>query len=430
MNIKKKLAHARMDIGTHDPALLMLLAQYPIVVTPGETKGNMIVGFEGFSTYDRKIVLNGLMLKNRDIDDISALLVHELLHILLGHFDTAVAGKVEEISGIKDKQIAHAFQNVVFDIVVNYYVQKYYKIRGITGEMLGLRVDGLNYKDIAVELRDTLKDCYLLNLNNEDEREKFLKLITSENVFCVGVGFVENMIVVDAEVFAVLEWPKMTVIYPYKPAACPCDGIGKSAREQIKSLREAGRQGGVMKDLFDRGVFDIDQKWDLVNLIRHLVGMNSLKFKRKLRFNREDRRGFIKKSKKLQLSVFVAIDTSLSISDEEVKYFIEMVKPLKNRCLLDIVFFSDDIWLRINNRERLPEKFEIKSGGTQYAPVFKAAKDEQYDIKIMATDGYPWDEDSLEMIRGDRKWVFALSDLNNKELFKGFKVYEITGLIE
>jgi len=425
----KKLTYARMSIGSRDPALLMLLAKYPIVVSSSREKGDLIIGYEGFATDEMKIVLNPVTVESKDPDYIASILVHELLHILLGHFDSMIAAKVDEISGLKDKVEAQAFRNIVFDVVVNYYVGLYYKQIGVNADSFGIPDYNIEYKTVAKELIDSLKDRYVLDLNKDSDQKKFKDLLSSgKRLFSVGIDVIEDKIAVVSDRYIVFEWPAAVVLYPYTYRSCPKAGIGKSDREIIKS--QASRGAGLVGNLLNRGAFDLDEKWDLVHLIKYLIGMNSLKFTRKIRLNREDRRGFIKKSKKLILSVFIAVDTSLSITDEEVRYFISMLKPLKNRCNLDIVFFSDDIWLRISGNEKVPEVMDIKSGGTLYRPVFKEAARKQYDVKIMATDGYPCDQDSLEMIKGDRTWVFALSDEKNIRLFDGFKVYKIKGLID
>jgi predicted metal-dependent peptidase len=85
----------------------------------------------------------------------------------------------------------------------------------------------------------------------------------------------------------------------------------------------------------------------------------------------------------------VAIDTSSSISDENLSKFLAEINRLVEIMEIDLVLFDTNITVGPLLYHSKHVTFDFKGrGGTDFAPVFKLAEEKHYQSVIILTDGY------------------------------------------
>jgi predicted metal-dependent peptidase len=117
----------------------------------------------------------------------------------------------------------------------------------------------------------------------------------------------------------------------------------------------------------------------------------------------------------------VAIDTSGSISDEDLAQFLAEVNRLAEINPVDLVLFDSRIQLGPIPFERKHVTFDFKGrGGTSFAEVFKLAEERHYHSVIMLTDGCA---SSVEYPHGVKDVLWVLVGGGNPPVEWGTQVH-------
>jgi len=87
--------------------------------------------------------------------------------------------------------------------------------------------------------------------------------------------------------------------------------------------------------------------------------------------------------------VLVAIDTSGSISEQDLSDFLTETNGMIDHIQCDIVCFDTVVYGKPKRFTKKVSELEVKGrGGTSFGPVFDVAEDNKYDGIIMLTDGF------------------------------------------
>jgi predicted metal-dependent peptidase len=86
--------------------------------------------------------------------------------------------------------------------------------------------------------------------------------------------------------------------------------------------------------------------------------------------------------------ILVAIDTSGSVSDQELEYFLQELNGMISHVKVDLLQFDHEIKCEPKPFEKKVKKLGIVGrGGTNVDPVLRMADEKQYDGLIIMTDG-------------------------------------------
>jgi predicted metal-dependent peptidase len=87
--------------------------------------------------------------------------------------------------------------------------------------------------------------------------------------------------------------------------------------------------------------------------------------------------------------ILVGVDTSGSVSDEQLKYFLTEINGMISHVMVDLVQFDYNIHGKPESYEKKHKTIDIVGrGGTNFEPVIKLADEMNYDGLIIFTDGY------------------------------------------
>lgn len=127
-------------------------------------------------------------------------------------------------------------------------------------------------------------------------------------------------------------------------------------------------------------------------------------------------------------SLLVAVDTSGSVSDEELAFALGFIQGFFKYAVrkLDIVMFDTQVYPEsLMSIEKRPKKWKVHGrGGTDFNDVFKFAQDEKthdhYDGVLIVTDGYASVPDK-KYLKNNFRHTKYLWVLNNETNWKNFK---------
>ena len=127
-------------------------------------------------------------------------------------------------------------------------------------------------------------------------------------------------------------------------------------------------------------------------------------------------------------SLLVAVDTSGSVSDEELALALGFIQGFFKYAVkkLDVVQFDTQVYPEsLMSIEKRPNKWKVHGrGGTDFNDVFKFAQDEKlhdhYDGVLIVTDGYA-DVPDNKYLKSNYKHTKYLWVLNNESNWKHFK---------
>lgn len=178
--------------------------------------------------------------------------------------------------------------------------------------------------------------------------------------------------------------------------------------------------------------------------LRHSIGSVPCPYKKTMRVknrrqpNRADLLGRVNDRK---ITLYVAFDTSGSVSDEVCKFFWNELFNITKDVNCNIVLIQCDA--SINNVTKIKNKNDVSKiklcgrGGTCFEPVFeyihdKVPKPERPDVLIYFTDGYG-ESNIRSELRGNFDLIWVLSGLNdtlsvkNPEFIKKVRYLNIEG---
>jgi predicted metal-dependent peptidase len=316
------------------------------------------------------------------------LLKHELLHIAFGHLTTFFK--------FSDKKLA----NVAMDMEINQYISKEYLPEG------GIDID--NYADLNLDIKAGCRYYYDKLKQLQDEKEK--------NGTCGNepmdklLDDIESGNIPDHSTWE--EFENLTEA-EQKLIEKQLQKVLTDAKEQTEKKR-----GTVPGEI--EGLIIIEEivkaKFDWRGFIRRFSGVSTKVFTKKIR-RKENRRFEANPGLKIKMRqhMLLAIDTSGSVSDSELKEFMSEIYHIY-KCGVDITIIQCDTTIR--SIEPYKGKFEMAvqgRGGTEFDPVLEYFNENQkkYTSLVYFTDGECW---TRVRPKGNILWVLSERSSMNDSL--------------
>ena len=310
------------------------------------------------------------------------LLKHELLHIAFNHLTT--------FDLFKDKELA----NIAMDMEINQYIDKTWLPEG------GIDID--DYSDLHLEGRAGSRYYY--------DKLQQLQKKKKQNGSC-GCGNMDQLL--DA-----LEQGKITVIIGNGQGNTPGSGEGKKVNmpnhpwkdfqnlpdaekqliekqlqrvlSEVKSQAEK-KQGNIPGEM--KGIIKIEEivppKFNWKNYLRRFTGISTKIFTKKIRRKENTKFPDMPGMKvKMKQKLMLAIDTSGSVRNNEVKEFMNEMHHIY-KTGVDITLVQCDTYIRDISEYKGTYDLKIHGrGGTDFTPVIKYFNENtSYTSLVYFTDG-------------------------------------------
>jgi len=310
-----------------------------------------------------------------------AVLKHELLHIAFKH--------LQMYDSYENKELL----NVAADLEINQYIEKEYKDE--TWE--GLEIDGKMFADLKLPEKAGTRKYYELlqqEINNcpDGDVAKFVQAMQDANS-----GGVEKEITLD-------DGTKVTVKASHefwkqyegmdeaekKLMEKQIEYQLKETAEQVKKQR--GHVPGELKELIDSLYVSEEAVIDWRAYLRRFNGMASKVYTKKTR-RKPNKRFYGNPALKIKQkkNTLVAIDTSGSVSKDDLKEFLSEIHHIwKTGTQITVVECDAQIGRIYEYKGKNKEALEVTGrGGTSYEPVMKYLWDhkDKFQNLIYLTDG-------------------------------------------
>jgi predicted metal-dependent peptidase len=316
------------------------------------------------------------------------LLKHELLHIAFGHLTTFFK--------FTDKRLA----NVAMDMEINQYIDKQYLPEG------GIDID--NYADLQLDRKAGARYYYDKLKQLQDEKDK--NGTSGDSNMDKLLEDIENGNVPDHSTWE--EFENLTET-EQKLIEKQLQKVLSDAKEQ--TIKKRGTVPGEIE-----GVIIVEEivppKFDWRGFIRRFAGVSTKVFTKKIR-RKENRRFSDNPGLKVKMRqhMLLAIDTSGSVSDDELREFMSEIYHIY-KCGVDITVIQCDT--RIRSIEPYKGKFEMAvqgRGGTEFDPVLEYFNEnlKKYTSLVYFTDGECW---TRVKPRGNVLWVLSERSSMNDSL--------------
>jgi predicted metal-dependent peptidase len=314
------------------------------------------------------------------------LLKHELLHIAFGHLTTFFK--------FTNKKLA----NVAMDCEINQYISKQHLPEG------GIDID--NYTDIELDRKAGARYYYDKLNQLQDEKDK--NGTCGDSNMDKLLDNIENGDIPDHSTWE--DFEDLTEA-EQKLIEKQLQKVLTDAKEQTEKKR-----GTVPGEI--EGLIIIEEivkpKFDWRGFIRRFTGVSTKVFTKKIR-RKENRRFDANPGLKVKMRqhMLLAIDTSGSVSDDELKEFMSEIYHIY-KCGVDITIVQCDT--TIKSIEPYKGKFEMAvqgRGGTEFDPVLEYFNENQkkYTSLVYFTDGECW---THVRPKGNVLWVLSeRSSMNN-----------------
>lgn len=333
-----------------------------------------------------KLLINPEFWDSLSLDHRIGLTKHEMLHLAFFH------------PLMKDSFQDHSLFNIAADLEINQYIDDKYlpegglKLNSFPGIVLPERAGTRAYYDILQQNQnnETLKNLMDAMSQGESQSKDGLNNPNHDWDEFEGMGDAEKRLL------------KTQMEYQMRELA-----------NEIKKSR--GSLPGEIKQLIDNFTAFEEAKFDWRGYIRRFVGRSVKVYTKKLRrkFNKrfEDNPGLKIKQKK---HILVAVDTSGSVSTDELKEFFSEVHHM-HKTGSDITVVQCDTAISDIRPYKKSNKIELHGrGGTSFEPVIEYydANQKNYTCLIYFTDG---EAPAPAKPKGHILWVLSSrSSINNQ----------------
>jgi len=194
-------------------------------------------------------------------------------------------------------------------------------------------------------------------------------------------------------------------------------------KDSIKEAKERGKIPSSLSEMLDNIYFKKPIiPWQ--KEFRHSIGSIPCPYRKTMRIkNRRlpDRSDILGRVNDRKVSILAAIDTSMSVSNDEVSFFLNEIFNVVKDINAEVYLLQCDA--EVSSYEKIERttamsKIEIKGrGGTSFTPVFEYIKNtipkyKKPDIVLYFTDGYG-EYEIDDKLRGRFDLIWVLTGLNN-----------------
>jgi len=316
------------------------------------------------------------------------LLKHELLHIAFGHLTTFFK--------FTNKRLA----NVAMDMEINQYIDKEYLPEG------GIDID--NYTDIELDRKAGARYYYDKLNQLQDEKDK--TGTSGDSNMDKLLEDIENGNIPDHSTWE--EFEDLTEA-EQKLIEKQLQKILSDAKEQ--TIKKRGNVPGEIE-----GVIIVEEivppKFDWRGFIRRFTGVSTKVFTKKIR-RKENRRFSDNPGLKIKMKqhMLLAIDTSGSVSDDELREFMNEIHHIY-KAGVEITIIQCDTSIRSIEQYKGKNEINVNGrGGTEFDPVLEYynANLKKYTSLVYFTDG----ECTVDVKpRGNILWVLSERSYMNESL--------------
>jgi len=316
------------------------------------------------------------------------LLKHELLHIAFGHLTTFFK--------FTNKRLA----NVAMDMEINQYIDKEYLPEG------GIDID--NYTDIQLDRKAGARYYYDKLNQLQDEKDK--TGTSGDSDMDKLLEDIENGNIPDHSTWE--EFEDLTEA-EQKLIEKQLQKILSDAKEQ--TIKKRGNVPGEIE-----GVIIVEEivppKFDWRGFIRRFTGVSTKVFTKKIR-RKENRRFSDNPGLKIKMKqhMLLAIDTSGSVSDDELREFMNEIHHIY-KAGVEITIIQCDTSIRSIEQYKGKNEINVNGrGGTEFDPVLEYynANLKKYTSLVYFTDG----ECTVDVKpRGNILWVLSERSYMNESL--------------
>jgi len=194
--------------------------------------------------------------------------------------------------------------------------------------------------------------------------------------------------------------------------------------QTLNEAKERGKIPGSMQSMIDNLYFkDPIISWK--KELRHIIGSIPCPYKKTMRVknrrqpNRADILGRVNDRK---INVAVCVDTSGSVSDDELKYFFNELFNIIKDVKTEVTLIQCDA--SVTSCDKIKDKSDVKKvkingrGGTCFEPAFKYIKEEipkmdKPSVVIYFTDGYGESEINLKYKPAEAEILWILTGYDN-----------------
>ena len=316
------------------------------------------------------------------------LLKHELLHIAFGHLTTFFK--------FSDRRLA----NVAMDMEINQYIDKDWLPEG------GIDID--NYQDLNLDRKAGCRYYYDKLKQFQDEKNK--------NGTCGNEPMDQLLDAIESG-----NTPDHSTWEEFEDMT---EAEKKLIEKQLQKVLSDAKDQTLKKRGFIPGEIEgliiieeiVKPKFDWRGFIRRFTGVSTKVFTKKIR-RKENRRFSDNPGLKVKMRqhMLLAIDTSGSVSDNELKEFMSEIYHIY-KCGVDITIIQCDTTIR--SIEDYKGKFEmsvIGRGGTEFDPVLEYfnANQKKYTSLVYFTDGECY---AHVKPKGHVLWVLSEQSSMNEDL--------------
>ena len=316
------------------------------------------------------------------------LLKHELLHIAFGHLTTYFK--------FSDKRLA----NVAMDMEINQYIEASWLPEG------GINID--DYAELNLERKAGSRYYYDQLKQLQDKKNK--DGTCGNEPMDQLLDNIESGNIPDHSTWD--EFENLTEA-EQKLIEKQLQKLLSDAKEQ--TLKKRGNVPGEIE-----GVIVVEEivapKFDWIGFIRRFTGVSTKVFTKKIR-RKENRRFSDNPGLKVKMRqhMLLAIDTSGSVSDDELREFMSEIYHIY-KCGVDITVIQCDTMIK--SIEPYTGKFEMAvqgRGGTEFDPVLEYfnANLKKYTSLVYFTDGECW---THVRPKGNVLWVLSERSSMNDSL--------------
>lgn len=316
------------------------------------------------------------------------LLKHELLHIAFGHLTTFFK--------FTDKKLA----NVAMDMEINQYIYKQYLPDG------GIDID--DYADLNLDLKAGARYYYDKLKELKDKKDK--NGTSGNSNMDKLLDNIESGDIPDHSTWE--DFENLTEA-EQKLIDKQLQKVLSDAKEQ--TIKKRGNVPGEIESVI---IIEevVKPKFNWRAYIRRFTGVSTKVFTKKIR-RKENRRFEANPGLKVKMRqhMLLAIDTSGSVSDNELKEFMSEIYHIY-KCGVDITVVQCDTMIR--SIEPYKGKFEMNiegRGGTEFDPVLEYfnANTKKYTSLVYFTDG---ECNCSVKPKGNTLWVLSEQSHMNEDL--------------
>jgi len=275
-------------------------------------------------------------------------LIHECLHLLFDHI-----GRSKSDGGMS------TLKNVAADLAINDIIRNFPDHAIVSGEKAGLATVN-NYKTAYPKME------------HNKSYEYYVEFLKENGESGDGAGTMDDH----------SEWSKGDMTADEAKAAVR-DLVDKARA----STKNAGQQVPSAVRPFVEALYDSGISWEEV--LKSVPEACEFAYKESSRKRRDRRYGTDFPGERVvrRCAVVVGFDVSGSIGDEIVAKFDKVLREIKQKADVTVLFFDHAIQKEIQYEDGCLDGGIPGGGGTNFAPVFDRARELNADALIMLTDG-------------------------------------------